>query len=184
MSLLTRQAQIADVEADGRTLSGIAYFYDRSSMVSDGGPAYLEQFSRTAANKTIKERGSVPLGYLHPWSPTSRSDPQPLGTAQFRNGSDGLEFTARLSNTSYANEMLELVNDGAVRDVSIGFLPIKSLTKDAVTVRTEIALRELSLVPTGFGAHTGASVMEVRADNTFILNVEDIKRRLLLMSRY
>ena len=183
--MLTRSFS-PELTTEGRTLSGYAYFYDRPSLVQDpGAPAYNEAFRAGAATKTILERQKFPLGYLHPWAPGARTDPTPLGAVQFREGELGLEFDALVSKTRAGDEMLELVNDGAVTDVSIGFRAIKEQKSSGIVYRTEIGLIELSLVPVNMGAHDGAEVVAVRTDN-----VEETPRliaarkRLLLASSY
>ena len=50
-------------------------------------------------------------------------------------------------------------------------------TAGLVVVRTEIAIRELSLAPTGFGQHAGAGVLAVRSDDTDPTPALDRSRR-------
>lgn len=163
--MLTRSFS-TDATVEGRTLTGIAAYWDRASNVTDNGrDFYLEAFANTAADKTLKERGSkpFPLGFLHPWSSSAGTDKRPLGSVSFSRSNEGLVFNAVLSRTQAADEMLELVKDGAVTDVSIGFNSYKHKVQDKVLIRTEIGLRELSLAPTGLGQHQGAEVLAVRS---------------------
>lgn len=153
-----------EITAEGRTLIGRAFRWDTPSRVADPGVApYLEEFTRGSTTKTLAERADpFPLLKVH------RLDLDPLGVARFRPSDEGLMFEAPLSRTRDADEMLELVNDGAMRSVSVRFRPIQSRrrildTGDPVVSRTEIALRELSLAPTGFGQHDDAEVLAVRA---------------------
>ena len=160
--ILTRTFALDDSAVTGRTLEGLAVRWDHPSLVRDvGGPAYREAFANGSATKTIAERGRFPLGVLHPWQPGARTSPIPLGAVTFEQTADGLAFRALVSKTIAGDEALELVNDGALTDVSIGFRAIQNTRRlDAegpVTVRTEIALAELSLAPVGFGAHDGAA---------------------------
>lgn len=161
---------------DGRNLEGLAYRYDHPSLVTDNGrDKYLEAFERTSATKTLKERSTRPLFRNH------RRHEDPIGTAGFEPSAEGLMFRARLSKTVAADEALELVNDGALTDASIGFLAVASrrraMTAGLVVVRTEIAIRELSLAPTGFGQHAGAGVLAVRSDDTDPTPALDRSRR-------
>lgn len=173
-----------DITADGRTLEGLAFRWDHPSLVADpGARPYLEEFARGSTDKTLRERGVFPLLKYH------RADRDPVGVVQFRPATEGLMFTAPLSSTTEASETLELVNDGALRSVSVRFTPIKQRRRASadgiVTTRTEVRLRELSLAPTGFGLHEGAMVTAVRAD---LEELEDaaagadleVRRRLLL----
>ena len=153
----------------GRTLEGVAYRFDHPSRVVDPGkPAYLEAFARGSATKTITERQSFPVDYFHglmSGTPGARSrwSGEVFGGVVFRAGADGLEFTAKLSNTRGADEMLDLIIDGAIGDVSIAAYPIKTSNRGGVTWRDEIAIAALSLAPVGMGQHDGAKVLAVRA---------------------
>ena len=135
---------------DGRTLTGVAIYWDRASRVSDNGKDfYQEAFTSRSTDKQLNERTNpFPLGFLHPWS-TGASDKRPLGSVQFQRSAEGLIFEAVLSKTQAADEMLELVKDRAVTDVSIGFQAYKQSRKGDLVLRTEIGLRELSLAPAG-----------------------------------
>ncbi|MEQ1872966.1 MAG: HK97 family phage prohead protease [Ilumatobacteraceae bacterium] len=179
-ALLTRSFG-SELATDGRTLEGLAFRWDVASKVSDGGPSYLEAFTRGSTDKTLKERGPRPLGFLHPWTPGAKTDPMPLGAVTFRAGTEGLEFSAKVSKTRNGDEMLELVNDGAVTDVSIGFRSFKEAKRGTVVYRTEIGLEELSLIPTGFGAHTGAEVLAVRAIDLGAPRLDELRRKLVLL---
>lgn len=151
---------------EGRTLEGVALYWDRASRVTDNGrDFYLEAFSSRSTDKQLNERKNpFPLGFLHPWS-TGAADKRPLGSVTFQRSAEGLVFVATLSRTQAADEMLELVKDGAVSDVSVGFQGYKHTAKGDVTLRTEIGLRELSLAPAGMGQHQGAQVLAVRAED-------------------
>jgi HK97 family phage prohead protease len=155
-----------DPTVEGRTLTGMALYWDRASKVTDDGrDYYLEAFSTRSTDKQLNERGSKPfaLGFLHPWS-TGAADKRPLGAVTFNRSAEGLVFEAKLSKTRAADEMLELVNDGVVTDVSIGFQSYKTSKRGEMILRTEIGIRELSLAPTGMGQHDGAQVLAVRAN--------------------
>ena len=117
-----KRAFSAETTVEGRTLEGIALHWDRASNVTDNGrDFYLEAFSSRSTDKQLSERKTpFPLGFLHPWS-GSGTDKRPLGSVSFQRSAEGLVFSAVLSNTQAANEMLELVKDGSVGDVSVGF---------------------------------------------------------------
>jgi HK97 family phage prohead protease len=169
-----------DITADGRTLEGVAYYYDRASRVTDDGRTfYLEAIGRGADTKTVRERPQRPLFRNH------RRSEDPIGAVGFEASADALLFRARLSKTRAADEVLELVNDGAMRDASVGFLALATSRRPAVDgivhVRTEIAIRELSVAPTGFGLHQGAGVLAVRSDHQSPNRLEASRRRLRLL---
>ena len=184
MNMINRSASIASHE--GRTLLGMAYYFERASRVTDDGRNfYLEAFGRQSATKSITDRARFAVGILHPWSPGAKTSPIPVGAVTFANGRDGLEFEAVLSRTRDGDEALELVSDGALRDVSISARPIRSSKRGDTTYRDEVALRELSLAPPGMGLHEGAEILAVRAEiehvGTPLLDESQRRLRLLLL---
>ncbi len=166
--------------AEGRTLSGLAVPWDTPTMVRDliggqPGPRYLEAFAPQSCDITLRAQTPRPVfvGHEYNYGPAD-----PIGAVTFSrsDAEGGLVYEAPLSKTARADEMLELVNDGAMRSVSVGFTPRAASRRmlpgtGEVTMRTEVALRELSLAPTGFGQYAEAGVSAVRdqlaADVTF-----------------
>lgn len=71
----------------------------------------------------------------------------PLGVVEFTATDEALNYEARFSRTRAADEVLELIQDGALTDVSIGFLPVKGGNKPMKF--TEIKILELSVVDRG-----------------------------------
>jgi HK97 family phage prohead protease len=157
---LSRSFPELTVRADGtgRTIGGLVVPYNRAARVSDGGPAYDEMFVQGSTTRTIQHRGDrIKLLSQH----NSRSNP--LGVAvrdSWRETPDGLYGEFKVSRTAAGDEALELVRDGALDSFSIGFTPIKHEKRDGVTVRTEVALREVSLVT--FPAYDDARISTVR----------------------
>jgi hypothetical protein len=78
-----------------------------------------------------------------------------------REDAAGLYGEFRVSNTASANDQLELARDGVLDSFSIGFAPVKHVKRGDTTVRTEVNLREVSLVT--FPAYEGALVAGVRS---------------------
>lgn len=169
--ILFRALEIGD--AVGRTLSGVAVPWDRPTTVRDKtGPAYVEAFAPQSADASIKQHASFPMFARHDYVQ------DPLGVVVFQRSAEGLIYEAPLSKTARADEMLELVNDGAMRSVSIGFKPIHEVQRSIGSVnvrayRTEVALRELSLAPTGFGQYAEAGVSAVRATPGSFSDIQD-----------
>lgn len=160
MSDLTR-GFLTDLEirsgGDGRTVHGIVVPYGQVASVSDGGPSYKEAFRQGAFTKSIADRGNRPIQLL------AQHDSRqfPVGrSAEFQDTSEGLRGAFRMLNTRAGNEGLEAAREGVV-SFSVGFRPIKHEMSGGVTVRTEAALREVSLVT--FPAYDGALVSGVRA---------------------
>lgn len=164
-----RRDFVADLEiradGDGRTVHGIVVPFGQSAMVSDGGPSYEERFQRGAFTKTLQER-KAPVYLLSQHNPTA-----PLGRAtNLREDAAGLYGEFRVSNTAAGNDHLELVRDGVLGSFSVGFRPIGHKREGNVTIRTEVALREVSLVT--FPAYDGALVGGVRSEALIDLPVD------------
>jgi len=163
-----------DVVTDGRQLVGLAMPWDTPALVSDpvdvaaralSRQPYLEAYSRTSYDETLRRNPEPrPLFKSHGW----KHGGDPIGVAHFERAERGLTFVAYVSRTRDADEALELVNDGAMRSVSVGVLPMTHqhvrLAAGLVTLRTSVGLRELSIAPTGFGQVPGAVVEAVRSD--------------------
>ncbi len=159
-------------EGEGRTVAGIVVPFGRTAMVSDGGPRYLEMFEKGSFAKTIRERGDrVKLLSQH----DARRNP--LGRAvALKEDERGLYGEFRVSKTAAGDEALELLRDGALDSFSVGFAPINHVKRGKVTVRTEVALREASLVT--FPAYEDARIEAVRAWDALS---EDEQAELLAM---
>ena len=146
------------VRADGtgRTIAGIVVPFDVEARVSDGGRPYTERFRRGSFARTIKHRGDrVKLLMQH-------DSAEPIGKAvELREDATGLYGEFRVSSVPTGDQALELVRDGVLDSFSVGFAPIQHEQDGDVTVRTEVALREASLVT--FPAYEDARVLAVRA---------------------
>jgi HK97 family phage prohead protease len=144
-------------DGTGRTIHGIVVPFDTVATVSDGGPAYRESFQRGSFAKTIAERGDrVKLLSHHD------RGRNPLGRATaLREDAAGLYGEFAVSRTTAGDEALELVRDGALDSFSVGFAPVKAVRTGKVTVRTEVHLREASLVT--FPAYEDARIAAVRS---------------------
>lgn len=197
MTIINR-ATIEPAVVEGRTLEGIAYRYDHPSRVSDDGRSfYLEEFAPGCDAKTIADRANVfPVGWFHPWSSNAgRAPSQPLGSVRFTNSDTeaALMFQATISKTQLGDEALELVRDRAAEDVSVSYRIRSTITRlntrrERIQRRTEIAIRELSLAPTGLGQHEDARVLAMRAEHVpddearhELTRLEQSRRRRLLL---
>lgn len=151
--LLTREYAASAQSSDDRTVSGIAVPYSDEIEYTRG---YFETVAPGAFNP--ETNGPVKLFWSHR---------DVIGTVtEARNTPEGLEITARISETSLGNDAYALARDGAIDRFSIGFVPLASDTtrdEDGNThvVHTSIAVREVSLVP--FPAYNNAVVTEVRS---------------------
>jgi HK97 family phage prohead protease len=146
-------------DGDGRTIQGIVVPYGQTAKVSDGGPAYQERFQRGAfsqyLNRNPIDKRPVRLLSQH------KAD-LPLGRAvELQETEMGLFGSFRVSDTAYGRDQLELVRDGVLGAFSVGFTPVQMRKDGQTTIRTEVALREVSLVT--FPAYEGAVITGMRA---------------------
>lgn len=165
MTATLYRATLEILATEGRTISGLAVPWDKPTRVRDviGGrlsKPYLEALSPTSTDVTIRQHPNFPIFTRHDY----RSDP--VGVVTFARSAEGSVFEGALSKTPDADAKLELINDGAMRSVSVGFRPIQAIKRrfaEGETVyRTEVAYRELSLCPTGFGQYDDAGITAVR----------------------
>lgn len=176
-----QRAHPADLEVrgDGRTVVGIAVPFDRPAEIRDTSGTYAETFRRGAFARTIADRGDR-VKFLAQHERRSL----PLGRALvLREDTAGLYAEFRVSKTQHGDEALELIRDGALDALSIGFRPLRDRwTADRSAVdRLEVRLDEVSAV--AFPAFADALIAGVRSDLPHISH-EAAVRRLSLLERY
>lgn len=151
--LQTRAFTIRADDAEPRTVRGLAVPYGVEIELFDG---YFETIAPGALADRAEDATSLKLFYRH-------NEPIGLITAATETD-DGIEIEARFSDTQTARDAYQLVRDGVIDRLSIGFVPLAfERTEDEAGVHTTITsldLREVSLVP--FPAYDGATVTEVR----------------------
>lgn len=135
---------------DGKTITGIAVPFDAPTQIV---PGYREQIARGAIDCT-----NMPMLFY-------RHD-EPIGVVtSLTETAEGLEMTARISDTSLGRDVATLARDGAIASLSIGFYEseYEDTKTDEGTLRTQtrIDLREISLVP--IPAYEPARITNVRS---------------------
>lgn len=168
----------ADESAE-RTVFGTLVPFGQTVTVDDGWGEYRERFEFGAFARSIRERGAkVRLFRVH-----DAARNLPIGRAvSLSEERDGLHGSFLLGDTREADEALSLVRSGIVDAFSISFRPIRHREEAGVTVRTEVALVEVSLV--GVPAYSGAEIAGVRSASS-VLSVDVARRRLTLaLSRW
>lgn len=149
------------IRSDGRTVHGIVVPFGKVARVSDGGPTYDEGFERGAFSKTLRQRGPARVKLLMHHDRT-----EPIGVARELEEQDsGLYGAFRVSETERGDEALTLLRDGVLDSFSVGFAPVQHVKRGRVTWRTEVGLREASLVT--FPAYEDALVGGVRSLDDF-----------------
>lgn len=178
MSQIYRASTIE--EATGRTLEGVALRYERPSRVTDDQwrTSYLEEFARGSSAKTLADSGPIrPLLFMHKG--------EPFGDVEFIDSADALLFRAVIEESDQGDQYLADIDQH--RDVSVGGKSIRTSKRQGtpeqgqIVRREEIALRELSLVPSGLGLTKGAEVELVRAAEAATPRLDALKRRRLFI---
>jgi HK97 family phage prohead protease len=160
--ILTRQF-ISEMEVrsagDGRTITGIAVPYGRPQYIDS---RLTEQFARGAFNAQLRAAHRVPLMRDH--GPHGGS---PIGaTVDLKDDAAGLYGEWRVSKTTLGDETLELVKDGALRELSIGFREGQNRKlPGGVIERASATLTEVAVVMAGAYGEA-AMVASVRAQST------------------
>lgn len=144
--------------SEGRTVFGTVVPYGRVATVNDGAGPYREMFAPGAFARSIAQRADkVKLLTNHDGRKL------PVGRATLlEERNDGLYGEFLVSRN--ASHLLADVDDKIIDSFSVGFRGINAKKIDGVVVRTEAALREVSLV--GFPAYADALIGGVRSDIT------------------
>ena len=129
--------------SDGRTIFGIAVPYNKEQRITS---TMVEVFRKGVFSEVIKAPHRVKLLRGH-------GENNVLGRATLlKETDDGLYAEFKISKTREGDEALELVKDGALDQLSVGFMPIKNKRRpDGVMERLKAHLAEVSLVT--FGAY-------------------------------
>ena len=141
-------------EGDGRTICGICVPYNVEQRIHAG---LTEVFLPGAFDTVTRAAHRVKLLMGHD------SKGLPLGRATtLREDSNGLYGEFRVSKTDIGDQALELIRDGVLTNLSVGFQPLKdNRRKDGIVERVKAHLAEVSLVT--FGAYgEKAAVAAVR----------------------
>jgi len=141
-------------DGDGRTVIGIAVPYDVEQRI---GPNVTEVFRPGVFRDVTRAANRVKLLFQH------KTD-APIGRAtMLEERPEGLYGEFRISKTEAGDEALELIRDGVLSNLSVGFQPLKDEKRNGVINRIKAHLAEVSLVT--FGAYgDAANIVAVRAE--------------------
>lgn len=147
-----RESKISLAENETRTIEGLAVPYERETKLA---PGYYE----TIAADAYQPAGGVGQAKLL-WR-----HGEVIGAGTATSGPDGVTIHARLSQTSAGDDAYQLLKDGVVDSLSIGFIPLEyeeTWNDDgSLHVRQKlIDIKEVSLVP--WPAYDDAKVTKVR----------------------
>lgn len=145
----------AEQTISGNTLSGYAHVFGTRAKV--GGQ--YEQMEVGSFDKALK-KSDVRAFYQHDRNLILGR--QSSGTLRVSADSTGLAFEIDLPNTTYANDLRELIARGDVNEMSFGFIPraVKfSKAEDGLLVRSHQSVGELvDISPVTIPAFTGTSI--------------------------
>lgn len=136
-------------DAESGYLEGIAVPYGQTADI--GG-----QFQERFAPASVEPEGTVWLYHQHK---------TPIGVVEAtEHRAEGFWIRARLALSDLAKSTREQLQNGALRALSVGFVPQETRDEDGVRVITRARLREVSVVAKP--AYTLATVLHVREETT------------------
>jgi HK97 family phage prohead protease len=136
-----KNLEIRSTEKEGKkSIIGIIP-YDSKSLPMWG---ITEIIDRTAFNKTLKDKSEVRALWNHDDSKVLGSTKS--GTLELEDSDDGLVCRCELPNTSYANDLFEIVTRGDIKTMSFGFSPLKweDSNNGKLRILKEVKLHEVS----------------------------------------
>lgn len=143
-------------QVEGRAIVGHASVFNQ---LADIGP-HWEQIERTAFDRVLKDGPDTRALINH--DPNLVLGRTLAGTLDLGTDDEGLAFRVELPNTSYANDLRELVDRGDVTGASFGFVPgvdTWSKAPDGRQLRTHTQVSRLVDVSVvTFPAYEGAGV--------------------------
>lgn len=189
----TRAVPLDDISidkgGDGRTVTAYATVFDTAAEIRDQDGHYDEQISRSAFEKTLRERaGRVGVFYNHArtihGTPSERYS-MPLGVpVEIKPDGRGLLTRTRYNKTPLADEVLASIENGDIRGQSftgrmITSDPQRGPFRSRAGSRTLVTRKEIALLeygPTPFPAYPTAEIVGVRSlvDRLHALGAVDI----------
>lgn len=178
----------AEVEATGKLLRGHAAVFDQVAEIF---PGYGEELASTAFDDVLG-RDDLDTRALFNHDPSLLLGRSTAGTLRLRTDSTGLEFEVDLPNTSYANDLRELISRGDVTGASFGFMPGKyeierNEAEGSELLRHTSVAELLDVSPVSFPAYAGTDV-SLRSktpgpapDSTIPVRLIRARARLLLI---
>lgn len=147
-NMITRSFEIRDTNTETREVSGVAVPFNDTIDIGGG----------------MKERFAPGAIDLNADVKLFRDHKEIIGkVTRMSEDANGLNITAKISETQLGNETLSLVKDGAIRSFSVGFIPVVDGKDGNTIIRKQVDLKEVSLV--AFPAYENAAVLAVREEN-------------------
>jgi HK97 family phage prohead protease len=131
--------EIRSSEHDGkRQVEGIIPYNSESVPIW----GVIEVIDKDAFKKTLEEKNNVRALFNHNDSKVLGSTKS--GTLTLEDSSAGLVCRCELPNTTYANDLFEVISRGDVKTMSFGFYPIRWVDDGTKRVLKEVELDEVS----------------------------------------
>jgi hypothetical protein len=160
-------------EGDGRTICGICVPYNVEQRIHAG---LTEVFLPGAFDGVTRAAHRVKLLMGHD------SKGLPLGRATtLREDASGLYGEFRVSKTDIGDQALELVRDGVLTNLSVGFQPLKdNRRRDGIVERVKAHLAEVSLVTFGaYGEKAAVAAVREVIEKPNLAQLENLLAKIL-----
>ena len=145
-------------DGDGRTLVGYAARFNEDTTINSWEGEFVERIAPGAFKRSLKNNGDqVKILFNHGMDP--QIGDKPLGRAKvMKEDREGLYVEVPLSRTSYNEDLIELLSDGALDGMSFRFSVIKDTwdeptRKGGLPIRTLNEVRLMELGPVTFPAY-------------------------------
>jgi HK97 family phage prohead protease len=157
--VLIRSTTLTDVQADGRTLTGILVPYGSpGAIVDDGEGPYREVF----APGSVQLRSDAAVYADHTPGPRPVRGPLIGRVVDGQHTPTGFRATMRIADTSAGRDVLALIADGVVTGLSVEFDALENATgPDGTVTRVRADVSGVAITPRP--AYAAAQVIGVRA---------------------
>ncbi len=170
----------APPEVEGRTMAGYPIVFNKWTTINSWEGQFKERISDTALTKTLNEnRDQVKVLFNHGMDP--QIGDKPLGKPSvMKSDSRGLYAEVPLSDTSYNDDLLALMRDGAIDGQSFRFSVVQeewNKPSKGLAERTITELRLYEFGPVTFPAYQ-ATTVGIRSRDRLAdwLGLDDTKR--------
>lgn len=163
------RANFDGAKVEGRTLTGYPIVFDSWTEIDSYEGRFKERISRSALDKTLGERADhVKVLFNHGMDP--QIGDKPLGKPTvMRSDEQGLYVEVPFSATSYNDDLLALIRDGAIDGQSFRFSVVQEdweTPKRGMPERTITELKLFEFGPVTFPAYE-ATTVGVRSRSDF-----------------
>lgn len=168
--------QLKDIDTSTGIVAG--YFASFGNVDSDG-----DVFVKGAFKKSIQERGPMSQGNRKIAHLRDHKTSMPIGLIkELAEDEKGLAYVSQMSKTRYAQDTLTLMQEGILREHSVGFLPVqgKTINKGEYNEITEVKLFEGSTLMFGANEETPVTMkaMTQEEENTILKEIDHFSKLL------